>query len=308
MRTNRNTRISELGLIDYLTKNIICTSPLVFKGIGDDAAVIKIDKDRYLLSTCDMLIEGKHFTKRDSLIDVGYKAMSCSLSDIAAMGGEPKFALVSLGLPKRFKFRDIHALYRGFSKALDRFCVEIVGGDSNLCDKLIIDISMIGFVNSKKLVLRSNAKTGDYIFVTGSLGGSFYRKHLRFLPRIKEAKFLLDRFKLNSMIDISDGLVIDLYRILQASGVGAVIFENLIPVDKDAKNLEEALYMGEDFELIFTLSNQEANRLLSRINQNKIGFSLSFIGKIIDEKSKIYLLDKDSKRFKALKMKGFLHF
>ena len=109
------------------------------------------------------------------------------------------------------------------------------------------------------------------------------------------------------MIDISDGLVIDLYRILEQSKVGAVIFENLVPQHKDAKDLKEALYMGEDFELLFTLGQKQANILLEEIAQNKIKFPLSMIGKIIDEKSKIFMVDNDGK-LKKLKPKGFLHF
>ena len=318
MPNKHNNKVSELGLIDYLgriltpletnfltglTKNKLS----VLKGIGDDAAVVKINKDKYLLNTCDMLIEDRHFKRRDSLYDIGYKAIACSVSDIAAMGGEPSFALVSLGIPQRIKFRDIKLLYKGLRKGTDRFCVNIIGGDTNSCDKLIIDISMIGFTTSKNLVLRDQAKIGDYIFVTGSLGGSIYKRHFKFLPRVKESKFLTDRFKLHSMIDISDGLVLDLWRISKASRVGAVIFENLIPIHKDAKNLKEALYMGEDFELLFTVSQKDGKILLEKIRQNKVGFPLSFIGKIINKRCQIRLIDKNRKTIE-LKPKGFLHF
>lgn len=307
MPTNPKNKISELGLIAYFGRIFAKNKPQVVKGIGDDTAVIKISEDRYLLNTSDMLIEDRHFRRRDSLVDVGHKALACSLSDIAAMGGKPSFALVSLGLPKRFRFKDIRLLFGGIRKAARRFSVDIIGGDTNACDKLVIDISMIGFVSPRNLVLRSNAKAGDYIFVTGGLGGSIYKKHLKFLPRVKEAQFLVDRFSLHSMIDISDGLILDLYRILEASGVGAVIFENLIPFYKDARSLKEALYMGEDFELLFTASQKDGDILLKKIQQKKIGFPLSFIGKIIKEKFQIFMVDKNRK-LKKLKPKGFLHF
>lgn len=307
MTKNRNNKISELGLINYFGKIFAKNKSSVVKGIGDDAAVIKISKDRYLLNTSDMIIEGRHFKLRDNLNDVGYKAVACSLSDIAAMGGKPSFALVSLGLPKRFRFTDVKLLFRGIRRAADRFSVDIVGGDTNASDKLVIDISMIGFVNPRNLVLRDNAKAGDYIFVTGSLGGSIYQKHLKFLPRLKESQFLTNGFNLHSMIDISDGLILDLYRILEASGAGAVIFQDLIPIYKDARNFKEALYMGEDFELLFTVSEKDGEILLKKIQQKKINFPLSFIGKVIEEKLQIWMIGKDRKLIR-LKPKGFVHF
>lgn len=308
MAANKYNKISELGLVDYFSKIFRYRSHNVLKGIGDDAAVIRISKDKYLLSTCDMLIEGKHFRKRDNLYDIGYKAVACSLSDIAAMGGEPYFALLSLGIPKRFKFKDISSLMKGIKKSASMFSVSIIGGDTNASDKLIIDIHMMGFVNPKKLVLRSGTRAGDYIFVTGSLGGSIYRRHLKFMPRVKEVKFLTGRFKINAMIDISDGLVLDLWRILKASGgVGAVIFESLIPRHKESRSLEEVLYMGEDFELLFTVSEKDGETLLDKIRDKNIGFPISFIGKAIKGRPEACLINRNNKLIK-LKPKGFLHF
>jgi thiamine-monophosphate kinase len=288
-----------------------------------------------------MLIEGRHFTNKQDLYSVGYKAMACSLSDIAAMGGEPGFALLSLGVPRRFKFKDMVRLSQGIKKAAQKFYVDIIGGDTNASDKLVIDICMAGFVQKENLVLRSGAKEGDYIFVTGGLGGSIYGRHLKFIPRVKESQFLVSRFKLNSMIDISDGLVLDLWRILKLSRVSAIIFENLLPRHKDAKNMKEVLYMGEDFELLFSVGAKEGEKLLNLIEarhyynggqrlsanvlmadtsrkpralarrdsfrNNKVSFPVSFIGKIIKGNSKISMVNKDNKLVR-LKPKGFLHF
>ncbi|MDD5617742.1 MAG: thiamine-phosphate kinase [Candidatus Omnitrophica bacterium] len=307
MSANINNKISELGLIDYFGKIFKSRNPLVLKGIGDDAAAIKISKNKYLLSTCDMLIEGKHFRKSDNLYDVGYKSIACSLSDIAAMGGEPKFALLSLGIPKRLKLKGVSLLLKGIKKAANKFSVDIIGGDTNASDKLIIDVSMLGFSDKKRLVLRSNAKVGDYIFVTGKLGGSIYARHLNFMPRVKEAKYLVSNFKLNSMIDISDGLALDLWRILKESNAGAVIFENLLPRHKHAKNIGEVLYMGEDFELLFTMEKAQGEKLLYKIRNDKIDFPLSFIGKIIKDNARIYLANR-SNQLSKLEPKGFLHF
>lgn len=308
MRNSKNAALNELKLIEYFKKVFTHKRSLIAKGIGDDAAVIALGKNKRLLFTCDMLIEGTHFRKTDSTFDVGWKAMSCSLSDIAAMGGEPYAALVSLGLPKKWRFPQVASLSRGIKKAADRFSVAVIGGDTNASDKLIIDIAMIGFARPAQVVLRSTAQRGDCIFVTGRLGGSIYKRHLRFHPRVREARFLQENIALHAMIDISDGLVIDLSRILEASKVGAVLFKHCIPVHKDAHNFDEALYMGEDFELLFTTGEKQAALLLDMIEKKKINFSVSLIGKIIDEKNKIYLIDSDKRHITALPPKGFLHF
>jgi len=307
MAANKRNRITELGLINCFSRAFKTSNPFIVKGIGDDAAVIRIGKGKHLLSTCDMLIEGRHFKKTDDLSGVGYKAMSSSLSDIAAMAGEPRFALLSLGIPARLKPKDIDRLLKGIKKAARMFSVDIIGGDTNASDKLTIDICMLGFVEPKKLVSRSGAKAGDYIFVTGKLGGSIYGRHLKFMPRVKEAKFLADNFRINSMIDISDGLALDLWRILKESNVGAVIFENLIPRHRDSRSLEESLNMGEDFELLFTIAEDAGEILLGKIRNKRISFPLSFIGKIIKDKPGIYLVNRKNKLSK-IEPKGFLHF
>ena len=308
MRNSKNAALNELALVEYFKKVFIRKRSLIAKGIGDDAAVIAVGKNKRLLFTCDMLIEGRHFRKSDSAFDVGWKAMACSLSDIAAMGGEPFAVLVSLGLPKKWRFSQVASLARGIKRAADRFSVAVIGGDTNASDKLIVDIAMIGFARPDQLLFRSTAKKGDFIFVTGRLGGSIYKRHLRFHPRVREARFLQENFAVHSMIDISDGLVIDLSRIAKASNVGAALFQQCIPVHKDARNFDEALYMGEDFELLFTTGEKQATLLLDMIEKKKIGFPVSFIGMIIDEKNKIYLMDSDKKQITALPPEGFLHF
>lgn len=307
MRDKTSKKISELSLIDYFKNNLNNNNSNVVKGIGDDAAVIRISKDKYLLNASDMLIEGRHFSRTTNLGAVGYKAMSCSISDIAAMGGAPSYALVSLGLPKRFKFKDVKLLLAGMKKSAKKFSVNIVGGDTNQSQKLIIDISMIGFTKPRNLTLRNTAKEGDYIFVTGSLGGSIYKKHLNFTPRVKEALYLTDRFNVSAMIDISDGLILDLWRVLKASKVGAVLFETLIPRSRQARSLNQVLYMGEDFELLFAVPSKEGKSLLEKVEKGVIKFPLSLIGKIIRDTEQIWLVDKDS-NLKRLKPRGFLHF
>ena len=156
----------------------------------------------------------------------------------------------------------IDRLAKGLFDLAKKFNINIVGGDISASDKLIIDVSMLGEVNKNKLCLRQGAKIGDIIMVTGEFGGSIKGKHLKFTPRLKEAQFLVNNFKVNSMIDVSDGLLQDLGHILKQSKAGAVLYERLIPLSKQAQGIEEALCSGEEFELLFTASRLEANKII----------------------------------------------
>jgi thiamine-monophosphate kinase len=292
---------SELNLITRISRKIRTDSSVIC-GIGDDTAVLKYTKDRYLLYTCDMLIEGVDFTSRARPEQIGHKALACSLSDIAAMGGAPRYALVSLGIPKRNAQRFVDGFYSGLNVLAGKFKVNVVGGDLSACEKIIVDVSVIGQVRKKCLTLRHGAKSGDIIFVSGSLGGSIYGKHLSFIPRIAEANYLVSHYKASAMMDISDGLSLDLYRLCQASGVGAVIYEDLVPVAAQAKSFDEALHMGEDFELLFTMPVSLARKLIkSRGNIFKA------IGEIRDKKFGLKLITRDYQE-KPLVLKGYQHF
>ena len=292
---------SELDLITRISRKIKTDSSVVC-GIGDDTAVLKYTKNRYLLYTCDMLIEGVDFTSRARPEQIGRKALACSLSDIAAMGGLPRYALVSLGLPKRDARSFIDGFYDGLCKLARQFKVNVVGGDLSASQKIIVDVSVVGQVRKKWLTRRHGARPGDIIFVSGSLGGSIYGKHLSFIPRIKEANYLVSHYKVNAMMDISDGLSLDLYRLCQASGVGAVIYEDLVPVAGQAKSFDEALRMGEDFELLFTMPAAQARRLI----KNR-GESFKAIGEIRENKFGLKLITRDYKE-KVLESKGYQHF
>lgn len=300
------TDIGEFGLIKRITGRLK-TKGRVINGIGDDCAVLKFSKDKYLLFTTDILIDGIHFNLKSALpFQIGWKALAVSISDIAAMGGIPKDALVSLGLPFRCSLKMIDRIYEGMRKISRRFGVNIVGGDMSKADKLVINISLLGEVRKKNLVLRSGARKGDIIFITGSLGGSIYGRHLKFIPRIKEAQILVKNFKLHSMIDISDGLSLDLNHITRASNVGAVVYEKSIPLSKEAKSFQEAITMGEDFELLFTLSLKEARKLLYAKPKN-IRIALTPIGEIMDKKLGVKLITADSREM-VFREEGFRHF
>lgn len=298
--------IGEIGLIKTLARMTKCDASVV-RGIGDDTAVMRWHKDKYLLFTCDMLVEDVHFSIPGAAPEeIGYKALARNISDIAAMGGLPRYALVSAALPPELPASFAQRLYHGIVACGRRFGVNIVGGDTCRSDKLVLDVSMIGEVERKKLVLRSGARPGDIILVTGRIGGSIKGKHLRFIPRLAEARKLVSNFKINSMIDISDGLILDLWRILEASGAGARIYKKAVPLSKDADSFDKAIYDGEDFELLFTMKRLEAERLLKKASAG-MKTPVAMIGEVTDKKQGYILVRTDGTR-ERLKPRGFLHF
>ncbi len=219
-------------------------------GIGDDMAQMSVVGGSVLITT-DMLLEGVHFDlKSCSLQQAGYKAMAVSLSDCAAMATEPTAAVVSVALRKEFGGEELKQLHKGITKAGEMFGCELIGGDITRWDKpLVINVSMVSEpIEGVEPVRRDGAKAGDIICATGSLGGS-----------------LLGLAKINSMIDISDGLSCDLNRICDQSGVGAVIEADRIPTAEIIKNEKDALLRalndGEDFELLFTLEKEQYEKL-----------------------------------------------
>jgi thiamine-monophosphate kinase len=293
-------KTSEFELIKRFRKQIT-TNASVFKGSGDDCAVLKFDKKHYQLFTCDMLAEGVDFTKDTGLELVGRKALAVSISDIASCGGLPRHAVISLGLPRKMTLRQVDRLSRGIFSLAKEYAINIVGGDISRSRQLVIDVSMLGIVEKDKLCLRQGAKEKDLIFVSGALGGSIRGKHLEFTPRLKEARFLTSHAKINSMIDISDGLTQDLGHILEASSKGALLYEESIPVSCQSRGLSDALYSGEDFELLFTLSPFEAEKIL---RNNRFDFRL--IGRITKEKGLKML--KSNSKVVPLKIGGYDHF
>ncbi len=249
-------------------------------GIGDDCAILGLKPDdasplpRELLVTTDMLMDGRHFhLDRDGAEAVGYKAMGVNLSDIAAMAGVPRAAVVAVALPRRQADVVARGLHAGLRALADRHGVELVGGDTNAWDgPLVIAVTVLGEATDRGAVRRSGARPGDAILVTGALGGSLHSgRHLRPEPRIAEALLLHRTATIHAMIDLSDGLSSDLSHILEESGgLGAVLDAGAIPVHDDARRLapddslaalEHALHDGEDFELCLTLPPGDAENL-----------------------------------------------
>lgn len=310
--------MKELRLIESfrnISDKVIGDNSAIVCGIGDDTAVLEsADKDKYVLWTKDSLVEGIHFKCSDiSFYDIGRKAMAVNLSDIAAMGGLPKYALVSVSAPASVLEDDLIELYKGMSAIGEKFGVVIVGGDTTGAENnIFISVSVMGEVQKEHLKLRKNAKVGDLIFVTGFLGGSILEKHYSFEPRVKVAQ-VLNAFNVSSMMDISDGLGSDIFKLAKASKCGIMLDSDCLPIADDVlkrskSNLESinsALYDGEDFELLFTASKVDADKIKLAVKENT-GVDVAVVGEIrpFEEGCNIKMGSKTV----LLKDKGFDHF
>jgi len=279
-------------------------------GIGDDMAEIRLAEDVTVLITTDMLLDGVHFDLQKTTVkQAGYKAMAVSLSDCAAMATVPIAAVVAVALPRGFGQKELKQLHSGITLAGDKYNCPLIGGDITVWRKkepFAINVAMLSRTAGNKPIRRCGAKAGDSICVTGSLGGAISGKHLKFEPRVREAIKLAQMVTINSMIDISDGLSSDLNRICNASGVGAVIMAEKIPISKQAQKskdpLSSALNDGEDFELLFTLSSDECEGLLKKWDGP---IPITQIGTITDTK-KMQIKMPDGKMI-DLKVGGYDH-
>ena len=234
----------------------------IIAGAGDDCAVVRAPgENKLILLKTDCIVENVHFRSRDNPAAVGWKAMMRPLSDFAAMSGLPQFALITLIAPRQTSVAKIDNLYRGLRRAAARFDVSIVGGEtSETRGPLAISVSVVGFVEKDRWISRRGGKPGDDLFVTGRLGGAAKGKHLRFVPRIVESRWVGQNFRVHAMIDLSDGLGVDLPRLAKASKVGFKIDINALPLAPGAK-IDNAISDGEDYELLFAISPRDRKRL-----------------------------------------------
>ena len=234
----------------------------VAAGPGDDCALVAIhDRRKLLVLKVDCVVEGVHFVRRTSASDVGWKAIMRPLSDFAATSAVPHFALITVIVPEQTKVAWIKQLYRGLRRAAKRFEVSIVGGEtSSTPGPVAISTSVVGFVERDRAVSRRGGKAGDDLFVTGRLGGGLKQKHLQFIPRIVESRWLTENFSIHAMMDLSDGLGADLPRLARASKVGFKLDTENLPLTGGAK-INDAISQGEDYELLFAISPRNRNRL-----------------------------------------------
>ena len=261
--------MDEFAFINWIRGQGAFDADRVPVGPGDDCAVVRVEGE-LLLMTTDQCADGVHFILDDCGPEAaGYKVMARSLSDIAAMGGRPLGAVATVSAPKGMSESDLQAIYRGLRRAGDAFDCPLVGGDvSAWAHPLLMTTTMWGLPAGAAPVLRSGAAPGEAICVTGTLGGSVATgKHLSFTPRVRDGRRLAERFPIGAMIDISDGLVADLGHLCRASGVGAELHSEAIPLSPATSDradpLAAALSDGEDYELLFTLPADAADALIS---------------------------------------------
>ncbi len=331
------SQLGEFGLVNLLAKMVSAAQDKqagarqhLIIGIGDDAAAWHVNGS-ILLATIDSLRENIHFSLDTiSWEELGWKALAVNLSDIAAMGGLPQYALVSLAVPADTDVENVTALYSGMLKLAQEFDVAIVGGDTDSAPLVEVAVTVIGTASAakKELLTRSTAKPGDKIAVTGYLGAAaaglqMLTKHLQFnpettislkkallqpYPRVKEGQLLLE-CGVKTAVDISDGLISDLGHICQASQVGARIEIERVPIHPATKAnfgdkaLELALSGGEDYELLFTASTEAIEKVKKAVN-----CPVTVIGEIIaDKTARIALVDSKGKPFNLSKT-GWEHF
>ena len=323
--------IGEFGLIRRIRGWMASSDPSVVQGIGDDVAVMRMGS-KALLATTDMLVEGIHFQR--SWIDpyhLGKKALMVNLSDIAAMGGIPRYFLISLGLPKNLPLSFVSRLYRGIRDGAKQYRVDLVGGDTTLSHKIVLNICLLGEGNPGRILLRSGAKAGDDLWVSGTLGDAALglkmlqekslrkpwgpiAKHLTPIPRLSLGQALARSGLADSMIDVSDGLLSDTSHLLEESHVGALIWEDRVPLSADYRKhasfysrrfFRLAFTGGEDYELLFTAPIKNRNRVSSLSRPLRV--PVTRIGEILPEKDGLVVVRAGGGRYTPSRL-GFDHF
>lgn len=330
--------IGEFGLIDRLAQLVAVHREDVVVGIGDDVAVLRGDGASWLLATIDSQVEGIHFLREAiSPYQLGRKALAINVSDIAAMGGEPTFALVSLALPPDVEVAWVEALYRGLRSEGDISGVAVVGGNiARSPDGVVIDIALLGRVLPEELLLRSGARPGDLVLVTGTLGDSaaglhlilhpdtpvpdavrryLLERHLTPTPRLKEARVIARSRQATAMIDVSDGLSSDVGHICDRSGVGVRLWAERIPISDALRQVaavterpawDWALAGGEDYELCFTAPPEKAEALAREVTA-VTGTAVTVVGEILPAESGRWVVLPDGRKA-PLEAKGWRHF
>jgi thiamine-monophosphate kinase len=325
--------LGEFGLIERIAEISRRESPDLIAGIDDDAAVVDNGNGTCSLITSDSFVESVHFSlDYFTYEEVGWRVMAANLSDIAAMGGVPRFAQVCICLPESTEVEDIRQLYSGVTAIADNHGVIITGGDTTRSPRhLYISITVLGEVKRSDVCLRSGAKPGDAVMVTGDLGSShagmlllrecqarekdvyLARKHLRPEPRCKEGQFLAGNFPVSAMMDISDGLASDIRHICRMSKCGVKLWGDAISIHPMTKQLADqrqeraldyAIGGGEDFELLFTISPEHIRDIQDGLSK-KFGLAVSGVGEITENKKMEIVIDGKTCELPST---GFDHF
>ncbi|RLC94318.1 MAG: thiamine-phosphate kinase [Chloroflexi bacterium] len=328
------SELGEFGLIELLSAVVTWNEadPDLLVGPGDDAAAWRVEAGT-VLATTDTLVQDVHFTTKGTWHEIGWKALAINLSDIAAMGGTPQYALVSLSCPGETEVDDMVRLYHGMKDVADRFHVAVAGGNVTRAPVVVITLTVMGRAKPQGVLTRSAAVPGDLLAVTGYLGSSaaglgMLTRHLRFSaetesflrrahlqpwPRVAEGQLLLDA-GVRAAIDISDGLMADLDHLCQASGVGALVRADQLPVHPEVSTafpgeiLDLALTGGEDYELLFSGSEEVMGRVRTLLRQPgaKDACPVTVIGEITGKKG-LRVIDADGTPL-PVTGKGWNHF
>lgn len=334
----RITEIGEFGLIERVHQLLPEAAGDVVVGIGDDVAVLRTAGENYLLATCDVQLEGAHFLReRITPYQLGRRAAAINISDIAAMGGRPRHMLVSLGLPPDTEVTFVERLYEGLCEEAGRFEATVVGGNMAVSRQvLFVDIFLLGEVEPSCLLLRSGARPGDVLLVTGSLGtaaaglavtldpdrtcdaSDLAEVKAAFLtptPRVAEGRAIAQSGGVTAMMDVSDGLAGDVGHICQASGVGVRILAERLPISPATRAVAEAagkdpvelaLYGGEDYELLFTAPPERVEELVEAVRA-ATGTPVTAIGEMVAPSSGRCLVHGDG-RSEPLEPRSWDHF
>ncbi|UCC79999.1 MAG: thiamine-phosphate kinase [Candidatus Zixiibacteriota bacterium] len=302
--------LGEFGLIEMIRGIVGPAGENVIKGIGDDCAVVESSNDKVMLLTTDVLVEGVHFTKGFmSPENLGRKALAVNISDIAAMGGKPLYALLSLGAPESTEIDYLDKLVSGMSSLAAEYKIDLIGGDTSLSPELLfINIFLVGESSKDKVLYRSGAGVDQVIFVTGEVGssaagldilkralsikkyGSLTGAHVSPHPHLKEGEIISSSGFATSLIDISDGVMADLGNICRESKVGALVRESDLPISEECRQYchingpdatDFALYGGEDYVLMGTVPEHLYYKL--RDSMNSGGCSVYPIGRTKEE-------------------------
>jgi thiamine-monophosphate kinase len=324
------SRLGEFGLIERVRRAAPKNRDVIL-GIGDDTACV-INKTRSSLITSDILIEGVHFDlKRTSLFDLGFKTLAVNLSDIAAMGGIPAYLVLGLGIPAGFSTEQIDEFYRGIKSLAAKTAVALVGGDMSVAKNLFVSACLIGHAPFRP-VTRSGARLGDDIYITGTVGDSalglkllhhkpsramkgshryLLTRHHQPTPRLTAGALLARERLATAMIDVSDGLLQDLGHICKASNIGAVLWEEKLPLSPAYRELagrngtEDALSGGEDYELLFCAHQRDRSRIEK--SRKRAGVAITRIGTCVSPSRGIVVLDRLGKHV-SVRSRGHDHF
>lgn len=323
--------MGEFGLINELTKELSPPAGGLLVGVGDDAAVLSHEAGRAFVATCDSQVEGVHFRLGQiPLRSLGRRLASVNLSDIAAMGARPRFALISIIVPENMEMESLKDIYAGCRENLQKAGACLVGGNTCRSPRdLVLDMTLLGEVEPAKALLRSGARSGDVVCVTGELGASraglfwlenqdasfakgfdaapLLERHFEPRARISEGVYLSESGKISSCLDVSDGVLGDAGHLAKRSGVKVVIDIDALPISRVTRQFafaagkdprEWALRGGEDFELMFTVSPKDSREVIEGVGA-KTGLRVTPIGRVLKGEA-VVVIEKDGEEMEDI--------